>query len=137
MVFLFIAGLVISIVGLVTLLYVKHWELSTGRLVAVKARPHVNRASKNTFMFFEHVVPALVRVYGRRGWRIVLASIHRTSAWVVLRAEHFLEYTLHSLRHSTDVRHGAGEASAFLRQVAEHKKKLQREQQSNPDLHKE
>ena len=124
MVLLFTSGLVISIVGLVSLLYLKHWELSTGRLVAVRVRPRMNRASQNTLVLFEQILPALVRIYSRRAWRTTLALVHFISAKVVLQTEHILERTLHTLRRSTDAGHGAGEASVFLRQVAEHKKKL-------------
>ena len=113
MVLFFITTLCVSVVGIMSLLYLKHWELSTGRLVAVKARPHVRRASKNTLVFFEQIVPTLVRVYSRRAWRTLLALFHFASAWVVLQAEHLLEYTLHSLRRSTDVRHVRGEAAFF------------------------
>jgi len=48
---------------------------------------------------------------------------HRTTAWSVLQVERMLEKTLHTLRHTTAAR-ADGEASAFLREVAEHKKSL-------------
>ena len=130
MVLLFTSGLIVSIVGLVSLLALKYWELSTGRLVAISARPRVSRASRSMLFFFEQVVPALVRVYSRRAWRALLGTAHFVSAWVVLKVEYVLEHTLQKLRRSTEVRRGTGEASAFLRQVAEHKKKLLSEKEN-------
>ena len=134
---LFTGGLIVSIVGLVSLIYVKYWELTTGKVVAVSVRPRVDRASKHTLVLFEQILPTLLRIYSRRIWLRLLAFVHRISAWIVLKTEQVLERTLHGLRRSTDVKRVPGEASVFLRQVAEHKKKLLSAQRSQSYLHKE
>ncbi|HEV7449142.1 MAG TPA: hypothetical protein VGP13_01230, partial [Candidatus Paceibacterota bacterium] len=73
----------------------------------------------------------LIRVGSRSLYEASLRLVHVGAAWVVIRLEQGLERALHTVRHTTTQAPRNGEeTSAFLREVAEHKKKLQDE---NPD----
>ncbi len=120
---LFITLLVVSLVGLVTLLTVKRWELSNGRVILSGIRPGAGKVLGNALHFFERKAPAIATTSARRGYDIGRLVFHRLVAWAVLQVERVLEKTLHTLRGATQER-GEGEASEFLREVAEHKKSL-------------
>lgn len=122
----FIVTLALSIVGMVLLLGIKQWELRTNNLLWVSVRPRVGNFFHTFLFWIERVLPALVRVYGHRAIRAANVWVHRKAAQGVLFAEHWLERVLHTLRHTTDTKRDAprGVASAFLQEVAEHKKKL-------------
>lgn len=120
----FIATLCVSIVGLLTLIGVKRWELSTGRVAMRGVRPAVGGMLAGVMHFIERIAPAMVQHWARRLWGIARVLFHRYVAWSVLWVERFLERTLHRLRHTTNTPRQGGEASAFLVEVAKHKKKL-------------
>lgn len=129
--------LIIAIVGMSSLLYLKHWELTTGRLALGSVRPRANHFLRVGLFWLETVLPTLARVYARRGARALMHTLHVASAWIVLKIEQVLERALHMLRHTTDARHlPTTQASAFLREVAEHKRKLLRMQDAM-HLHEE
>ena len=133
----FISTLVLSILGLTAVLSLKYWELTTGRVVAGSMRPRIDRFFRSVLFWIERVIPTLLRIYVRRAVASALSLIHRVSAELIVHAEHTLEKTLHSLRHTTDVKRGVGEASAFLREVAEHKRKLLNTRSAPVHLRKE
>jgi hypothetical protein len=124
MVLFFCTTLSISIVGLVLLLWVKRWELRTGRVVFAGVRPHVAELSHSTLVWFERVLPHLAQVYARRTARAAEDMLHHGAARGLLAAEHGLERVLQSLRGVTEQPRANREASVFLREVAEHKRKL-------------
>ncbi len=130
----FTVVLMFSILGMASLLGVKQWELQTNNLVWVRVRPKVGKFFRTISFWVEQVLPALVRIWTRRLWHTVRVWVHRTVARGVLATEQWLERVLHILRHTTDARAGAGTASAFLREVAEHKKKLSRRKHTNPPV---
>jgi len=135
MVFFFTSTLAVSIVGLSLLLGIKHWELATGSMLGRTFRARAHRYFSAILLWIEHIIPTVIRLYSRWAWRMSLRFIYRSTALLVLRTEKALEHTLHTLRHLTDVRHlpgrgGMGEASVFLREIAEHKKKLVRAQRT-------
>lgn len=132
MVILFTILLVFSIVGMVSLLGIKQWELQTNNLLWVRVRPRVGDFFSTLLFWIERVLPALVRVYARRAYRAAHTYAHRAVAQGVLFAEAWLERVLHTLRHATDARTSTGAASAFLQEVAEHKKKLIRHSKKLP-----
>ena len=99
--------LCLSAAGLVVLISVKRWELTTGRVLISKLRPAAARVLGEGLHFVERRAPAALK-----------------------DLERLLERVLNTLRHTTHVR-GGGEASAFLREVAEHKKSLQERQERN------
>lgn len=115
--------LCVAIVGLVSLLAVKRWELQSGRLLLSGIRPKAGYALGQGLHFVERGLPTFVRNLAVRGYATSRVLFHRLVAWSVLHAERALEKTLQVLRHTTTVR-AEGEASPFLREVAEHKKSL-------------
>ena len=139
---LFMAGLGISIIGLILLITIKRWELRTGNVLFGSVRPRADVFFRNVLLWVCRILPRLVKIYTMRAARTGLAYAHRGSAWALLEAERKLEQWLAFLRHSTDPRRlstsGLSEASsAFLREVAEHKRKLLKAQSGHVRLHKE
>src|SRR6185437_15803122 len=124
MVFDLIIMLAVSIVGMFALITVKSYELSTGRLLFGGARPRISRFSARTVFLFGTVLPRFVVWEVRRMYRFFASFAHSAVAHAVLRLERWLESVLTKVRESTDAPRAPGEASAFLREVAEHKKKL-------------
>ena len=118
------ALLCISLAGLACVLYAKHWEETNGKLMMSRVRPKAGEVLGVGLNFIERRAPALLRETALRGYAAARTLVHRTTAWAVLQVEQMLEKTLHTLRHTTAAR-SEGEASAFLREVAEHKKLLQ------------
>ena len=128
MVEFFTATLLLSCVVLVLLLAIKRWELTTGRILGAGFRPHMHLFFHTVSLWIEHILPTLVRVYAKLAWKATLRFVHKITALGVLYVERTLERILRVLQHSTDVKRGMGEASVFLREVSEHKRKLLRTQ---------
>lgn len=130
MVLFFTILLCFSIVGLVSLLAIKRWELRTGNLLLAGARPHVSVASQNLLMWVERVLPQLLMQLMRRGAHEASVFVHRTAAHSLLWTEHMLERVLANLRGVTERPRSSKEASAFLREIAEHKRQLVRHKET-------
>ena len=124
MVVFLITLLCVSLVGLSSVLYAKHWEEMNGKLMLSKVRPKAGEVLGTSLNFVEKRAPAILREAALRAYAVSRVLLHRGIAWAVIHIEYVLEKTLHTLRHTTQQR-GNGEASAFLREVAEHKKLLQ------------
>jgi hypothetical protein len=124
MVLFFISTLCVSLLGLAGLLYAKHWELTTNKVLFADQRPQLANFFHTILFWVERVLPTLAHDYALLVWRATLRYMHTGVAYLVLKAEKLLERILHTLRHTTEVERGVGQASDFLRQVAEHKKKL-------------
>ncbi len=124
MVIFFIILLAVSLIGLFGLIVLRRYELNTGRVIFANVRPTVGAWLGFALHFTERVAPALVRHFAMRLYRRGRELARRTLAFVLVHTERWLEQTLHGLRQST-AKEGGGEASAFLREVAEHKKQLQ------------
>jgi hypothetical protein len=130
-VILFTALLFVSIVGMMSLLLIKRYELNSGRIFLASSRPAIGDFFYRKMMWIEYVLPGLIRVGLRRLGILLLRLWHVWLAYVVVKLERGLEQALSHVRHTTTPRKHMGQGtSAFLRQVAEHKKKLQDE---NPD----
>ncbi len=123
MVVFLIVLLCVSLAGLSSVLYAKHWEEINGKLMMSRVRPKAGEMLGIGLNFVEKRAPALLRDAAGRGYATARVLVHRTAAWAVLHVERLLEKTLHTLRHTTTAR-SEGEASAFLREVADHKKSL-------------
>lgn len=120
----FTATLLISILGLVSLIALKRWELRTGGALGGSLRPRVGRFSEDVLAWFEGSLPELVHRNALHLLELSKNSLHHGVAKAVVFTEGKLEHTLHVLRHTTEEKPRSGEASAFLREVAEHKKQL-------------
>ncbi len=123
MVTFLIAVMCVSIAGMVSLIAIKRWELNSGRILMAGVRPAAGRVLGAGLHFAERRAPALVKGAGWTAYRVLRRTFHLAVAWVVVHTERGLESVLHTLRHTTAT-HSDGEASAFLREVAEHKKSL-------------
>ena len=119
MITFFIGSLVFSCTGIVLLLTLKRYEMTTGRVMGSGLRPRVSNFFHMISLWIERILPTLVRMYSKILTRAFLSSVHKVTALAVVRVEHTLERTLHTLRHTTDVRRGMSEASVFLREVSE------------------
>ena len=129
MVVFFITLLGVAIVGLSGLLGVRHYELQSDKVILADLRPTLGAWLGALLHFVERVAPAIIRYWATIVYRRVSFEVHRAAAWLVIHTERLLEHTLHTIRHTTAPKEG-GEASAFLREVAEHKKQLQEESQT-------
>ncbi len=124
MMWFFITTLLISIVGMVSMILIKRWELRTGKMVMRNRRPGVARAVRTTAFVTGTVAPLVARHWWEYGVEWTKLRLHRATAWTVIHTERGLEKVLHTIRHSTAPER-VGEASEFLREVAEHKKQIQ------------
>ncbi len=124
------ATLLVSIAGMISLIVLKRYELNSGRIFLGRARPAVGDFFHRGLSWVEYVLPGLLRVGVRRLYLTARRLLHVWGAWLVVKVEQGLEYALHRVRHTTAVPREGRETSAFLRQVTEHKKKLQ---EDNPD----
>jgi hypothetical protein len=124
MVFFFITTLGISVLGMIALLTVKRYELVTGKLLFAGARPKVGAFFQTTSRWGRQILPALAQRQIERAWRFSLTQTHRAAAYSVVTFEHALERVLSAVRERTGDVHTSGEPSAFLREVADHKKHL-------------
>lgn len=116
---------------MISLLVLKRYELSSGRVLLGRARPAVGNFFHLGLSWLEYVLPGLIRVGLRRLYGAARRLVHVWVAWLVVKVEQGLEHALRRVRHTTAAAPAAGhETSAFLREVAEHKKKLQ---EDNPD----
>lgn len=118
--------LAISVVGLVTLIAIKHYELSTGRVVLGGLRPKVGRFFHRALHLVERGVPAVVRIVLGRALRALRRHTQQALARAILFFEYYLERTLHVVRQKSQAPRGEGAASQFLQEVAAHKQKLLR-----------
>lgn len=125
MVTFFTVTLAVSIVGMISLLMLKRYELNSGRVFLGSARPAVGNFFHRWLSWFEYVLPGLVRVGARTLYNTVRRVLHVWGARVVVKLEQGLEQALKRVRRTTVVPKRTRETSAFLREVAEHKKKLQ------------
>lgn len=125
MVLFFTVTLAVSIVGMTTLLALKRYELNSGRVILGRARPAVGNFFHQGLSWFEYVLPGLMRV-GARRFYITMRRVGQVwAARIVVRLEHWLEQALGHVRRTTAAPRAGRQSSAFLREVVEHKKKLQ------------
>ncbi len=124
MVTIFTTTLGISIFGMLALLLLKRYELKTGHVLFAGLRPRVNRVFKISLFYVERVLPALVLFLAERSVRSVVTVFHRLTAQGIVFVEYWLERVLETLRMTTHIPHSEIPASAFLREVAEHKKTI-------------
>jgi hypothetical protein len=116
--------LAVSVVGLLSILLLKRYELSTGKMVLGKARPKVSRVSHDVVLTVEYILPSLVVRIIKRSIELVKDWLKQVVARAIFLFERMLEVLLHTVREKTRPPRGAGEASAFLREVADHKREL-------------
>lgn len=116
---------------MISLLMLKRYELSSGRVFLGSARPAVGNFFHRGLSWIEYILPGLVRVGVRTMYNTARRVWQVWAGRLAVRVEQDLERALKRVRRSTaGPRPGGYQSSAFLRQVTEHKKKLQ---DDNPD----
>ncbi len=126
MALVFTAALVVSIVGMLMLLVMKRYELNTGRIFMAASRPAIGGFFHHKLVWIEYVLPGLIRVGIKRTYVFVRRVLRVWTIRIAIKLETALEKALSRVRHTT-LPARRGQSSAFLREVAEHKKKLQKE----------
>ena len=116
--------LLVSVAGMAALLGAKHYELATGNLMFANSRPKIGKFSARMVFLFGTAIPLYLRWQASRVYAAVKAWMHWAVAHGVLRVEKWLESILENVREKTAPAREPGEASAFLREVGEYKKKL-------------
>jgi len=124
MVLFFTVLLALSLAGMLTLLGTKHYELATGRVIFAGVRPSFSQWMSRAVFLFGTALPTYLRWQFSRACAAVSAWIQKITARGVVAVEHWLERVLHTVRKKTEAPRAPGEASAFLREVGEYKKKL-------------
>ena len=124
MVLFFIVTLVFSLCAMILLLAVKRYELSTGRVVFASLRPSTSSFFEKLSRWGRKILPSLARSYIERAMNSALTKIQLWLAKTILALEHVLERVLHAVRERTGEMNIDREPSAFLREVADHKKNL-------------
>lgn len=128
MVLFFTITLAVSVVGLLALVGIKHWELQTGKVLLRTVRPSVGAFFGRIRDFSEDMAPDFLKDTLVRAYASVRRVVQRYLAWGLLLAERGVLKVLALLRYEPHhVAGSGGEASAFLREVAEHKKQLQKD----------
>lgn len=128
--------LAVSILGLISLVAIKRWELAHDRLVMSGVRPVAGHYLGSALAFIEEGLPMFVRRSLRITYAVARSLTHRLVAWVMLHTERWLERTLKTLRGATQSR-PEGEASEFLREVAAHKRSLLRKSAKTRAIYEE
>jgi len=120
----FFITLCLSALGLTLLLGVKRYEMNTGHVIFMRARPKVSRFMHWVMVFIEHVLPFVARRSAAQALRLARAGISNMLARLTLYIETSLRRLLLAIQQGMQPKRGGGVASAFLQEVAEHKKKL-------------
>lgn len=118
--------LLISCVGMAAIVAVKERELRTGQVFFAGARPRLRRMFARA-LSIERSLPRLAREVSVHAGAAARAGLRALVARGAVLVESLLERLLHVLRYKTSAPAAEGEASPFLREVAEYKKKLQEE----------
>lgn len=110
---------------MILLLTLKRYELSSGRVILGRARPAVGNFFHRGLSWFEFVLPGLIRVGVRRLYLTLRRVLHVWAARLMVKLEGWLEQALGRVQRTTTPPRQGKQSSAFLREVVEHKKKLQ------------
>lgn len=124
MVQFFIVALGTSVAAMALLLALKRYELNSGRIFFGSLRPRIDTFFHHSLLFFERALPALLRALVERTIQFIVRGIHRLVAQVIVFVEYWLQRTLDFLHMTNHAPHPTTPASAFLREIAEHKKTL-------------
>ena len=120
----FVTTLVLSLLGMVGLLTVKRYELTSGKLIFAGVRPGASTFFERTLRWGEKILPHLVKQQAERASRYVVRTLQLALAHSIVWLERTLEQVLSAMRERTENVDLHNEPSAFLREVADHKKNL-------------
>lgn len=124
----FIVTLAVSIAGMILLLVLRRYELNTGHVFLAGSRPAIGAFFHHKLTWLEYVLPGLIRVGLKRSYLFVRGVLRVWITRGALMAEQRLEEALQRVRRTTArIPRRGTRSSAFLREVTEHKKKVQEE----------
>lgn len=117
------ATLIFSILGLTSLIGFKWWEERTGRHILPDVRARVGVKVHRGMRVAQISIPTFCSRIGTTWFEFAREWAKAALARGLLLSETALERVLHNLKRA-ERKHRGGEASSFLREVAEHKKQL-------------
>jgi hypothetical protein len=120
----FFISLCVSAFGLVLLLGFKRYEMRTGRVVFARLRPAMRRVIHPIVLFVQYLLPFMARRSIAVTVRAARAGLTATLARVTLYLEATLARMLAAVQQAMQPRRGGGQASSFLQEVADHKRRL-------------
>ncbi len=120
----FFITLCVSATGLILLLSVKRYEMSTGHVIFVRARPSIARALHTAVLFVQYILPFVARRSLAHAVKLLRAALSNLLARLTVFIEGSLHRLLEEIHHLMQPKRGGGAASAFLQEVADHKRKL-------------
>lgn len=127
MVLIFILTLSVSIAGMVAILVLKRYEISTGALFFASVRPRLGGFFSRLSFATVRTIPLMARENRRRAAEMGGILLRYALAQAARGVEYGLEKILHVVREKTAIERTPGEASPFLREVSDHKRQLVRE----------
>lgn len=128
----FTATLALSILAMVFLLALRRYELNTGHVFLAGSRPAIGAFFHRKLVWIEYVLPGLVRAGIKRSYLFVRAVARVWIGRGALAAEQRLEQALQRVRRTTSrIPRRGPRSSTFLREVSEHKKKVQETRPEN------
>lgn len=131
MVLFFTVTLLVSVAGMILLIAIKRFEVASGRIMLSGVRPRLNSFFARLSWWGNKMLPALARQQVERIARLALARTQLAIAHAVVYVEHLLERVLNAVRSRTEGQYMEQEPSAFLREVADHKKTLLHKKRSS------
>lgn len=126
MAFFLTITLLVSAAFLTLLIAVKRFEMRRKRVVFARLRPTVAGALHAALLLVEHILPSLVRRMVYRAWVVARRAAGAVLARAVLFFERRLVQVLELMHYKMQPARSSGEVSTFLKEVAEHKRKLLR-----------
>ncbi|HYF13230.1 MAG TPA: hypothetical protein VD928_02960 [Candidatus Paceibacterota bacterium] len=126
MVLFLIITLAVSLVGIILILSVKRYEMRTGKMFFRRSRPALAKPFRTSSLIIEHLLPLIARRSIERGAIALRITLGRFLAKVTLMIESILRRMLAAIHRFVEPRESGGPASAFLQEVAAHKRKLLR-----------
>lgn len=117
-------SLCVSAILLLLLVSVKRYEMNTGRVVFLGMRKVVYRMLHPVVLFVQYLLPFLAKRSLSLTAQAVRVGLSRTLARAVLYLEMLLARMLTGIQNMMQPKRGGGQASSFLQEVADHKRKL-------------
>ena len=130
MVLFFITTLITSLAILSLMLWFKRYELTTGHVLLGQRRHRISRFSARMVFLFGTAVPHFIRYEAHRLYRLAWVFVHALLARILLAIGQWLEGIERNVQEKAGGRQ-AGQASPFLREVGEYKKKIAETGESN------
>ena len=126
MVLFLLITLCVSLLGIILILSIKRYEMRTGRVFFARTRPAITAPLHTSSLVIEHLLPRFAQRSVDRGIVTIRAVLGRMLAKGTFMIETMLRKMLSAIHRVVEPRERGGPASAFLQEVAAHKRKLLR-----------